>query len=84
MSRVREFFEDLKEGILAVAPGLSNLVPELGAEMSRLATQGQAELASVLFTGNGYVPYGQGQNREDKDGNEGVEPPKLEREGREM
>jgi len=39
-------------------------VGEIGQELARMGVQGQAELASALFTGNGYVPYGQGQNRE--------------------
>jgi hypothetical protein len=41
-----------------------NAVGEIGQELSRMGVQGQAELASALFTGNGYVPYGQGQNRD--------------------
>ena len=36
---------------------------EIGQELGRLGVQGQAELGSALFTGNSYVPYGQGQNR---------------------
>jgi hypothetical protein len=38
-------------------------VGEIGQELARMGVQGQAELASALFTGNAYVPYGQGQNR---------------------
>jgi hypothetical protein len=51
----------VKEGVLKVAPGLENIVPDLKAEMSRLGTQGTMELASALFNGNGFVPYGPGQ-----------------------
>jgi hypothetical protein len=36
---------------------------DIGQELARMGVQGQAELASALFTGNSYVPYGQGQNR---------------------
>jgi hypothetical protein len=50
-----------KEAALAVAPGLRNLGPQLGAEVSRLGTQGSMELASMLFSGQGFVPYGPGQ-----------------------
>ena len=41
--------------------GLKNLVPDLKAELSRLGTQGSMEMASALFNGNGFVPYGPGQ-----------------------
>jgi len=44
---------------------LAEPLQEIGDEMKRLGVQGQAELASALFTGNSYVPYGQGQNRSD-------------------
>jgi hypothetical protein len=38
-------------------------VGEIGQELRRLGVQGAAEIGSGLFTGNSYVPYGQGQNR---------------------
>lgn len=41
----------------------SEAVSEIGQELGRMGVQGQAELASALFTGNAYVPYGQGQQR---------------------
>ena len=41
----RGFFEVMKEAITAIAPGLQNFVPEVGAELSRLGTQGAAEFA---------------------------------------
>jgi hypothetical protein len=41
--------------------GLKNIVPDISAEMSRLGTQGQMEMASALFNGNSFVPYGPGQ-----------------------
>jgi hypothetical protein len=59
--RTRQFFESLKEAGQAMAPGLKNLIPELKAELSRLGTQGTMELASGLWNGNGFVPYGPGQ-----------------------
>jgi hypothetical protein len=59
--RTRQFFEHLKEAGEALAPGLKNLVPDLRAELSRLATQGTMELASGIFNGNAFVPYGPGQ-----------------------
>jgi len=41
--------------------GLSNAGPQISAELSRLGTQGTMELASGMFNGNGFVPYGPGQ-----------------------
>jgi hypothetical protein len=60
----KQLFESLKsvkETVQAVAPGLNDLVPEAKAEMSRMATQGSMELASALFNGSAFVPYGPGQ-----------------------
>ena len=45
----RSFFEVMKEAINDIAPGLQNMVPEIGAELSRLRTQGTMELASAAF-----------------------------------
>jgi hypothetical protein len=76
---ISEMLSNVKEGLLNVAPGLGNIGSDVMAEVGRLATQGQAEIGSFLFTGNGYVPYGQGQNRDTgKDGNEGLDAPKNE------
>lgn len=57
----QQLFESLKAGMEGVAEGLSNAGQEIGAEMSRLGTQGSMELASALFNGSGFVPYGPGQ-----------------------
>jgi len=40
---------------------MSDLFKEIGAEIKRLGTQGQMELANALFNGHGFVPYGPGQ-----------------------
>jgi hypothetical protein len=55
--------ESIKEGIQAIAPGLSlsNILGDIGSEMSRLGVQGQMEMAAALFNGNAFVPYGPGQ-----------------------
>jgi hypothetical protein len=37
------------------------ITSETGAEISRLGTQGAMELASALFNGHAFVPYGPGQ-----------------------
>ena len=50
MSIADQLFQSLKE-----------IVPDVKAEMSRLGTQGTMELASALFKGDAFVPYGPGQ-----------------------
>lgn len=37
------------------------IVAEIGAEAKRIGTQGSMEMASALFNGNAFVPYGPGQ-----------------------
>ena len=87
----REFFEVMKEAISAIAPGLENIGPEVGAELSRLGTQGQMEIANALFNGSAFVPYGPGQYTPMPELNQGVqeqgvEQPEQQQErgGREM
>jgi hypothetical protein len=41
--------------------GLGNIVPDVKAELGRMGTQGTMELASALFNGHAFVPYGPGQ-----------------------
>ena len=57
----RDFFDVMKETLGAMAPGLKNLGAEVGVELERLGTQGQMELATALFNGSAFVPYGPGQ-----------------------
>lgn len=57
----KELFEGLGDAAKAMALGLDDLVPEVGAELSRLGTQGSMELASALFGNGAFVPYGPGQ-----------------------
>jgi hypothetical protein len=57
----KQLFEGLKDAISELAPGLKDFGPRVGAEVSRLSTQGAMELASALFNGHGFVPYGPGQ-----------------------
>ena len=57
----RDFFEVMKEAITAIAPGLENVGPQVGAELSRLGTQGAMEMAQALFNGAAFTPYGPGQ-----------------------
>jgi len=37
------------------------ILSDVGAEISRLGVQGQMEMASAIFNGDGFVPYGPGQ-----------------------
>jgi hypothetical protein len=61
---IKRLFERLDSMLVAakeLVPGLKNLWPEVKAECSRLGTQGTMELASAIFHGDGFVPYGPGQ-----------------------
>jgi hypothetical protein len=55
--------EAVKEGIQAIAPGLTlnNILSDVRTELGRLGVQGQMEMASALFNGSAFVPYGPGQ-----------------------
>ena len=57
----RKLFEGLGDAAKAMAPGLEDAIPEAKAELGRLGTQGAMELASALFNGSAFVPYGPGQ-----------------------
>lgn len=37
------------------------ILSDVGAELGRLGVQGQMELASAIFNGDAFVPYGPGQ-----------------------
>ena len=75
----RGFFEVMKEAITAIAPGLENFRAEVGAELSRLGTQGAAELAQALFSdSNAYVPYGRGQYTPTPEVEMGAQPIQIE------
>lgn len=81
--------ETLKEGMRAVAPGLSldKILHDVGAELKEQLAQGSHELASALFRGDGFVLYqhSDSANRPDN-GLHGVDQqqPEQERGGREM
>ena len=49
--------EAAREGIQAVAPGLSlsKILNDIGSEMKQQAAHGAHELAAVLFNGSGFV-----------------------------
>lgn len=70
--QTQKLFEQIKDGeppmgaigtIQAVLPGLSlgSILGDIGAELGRLGVQGQMEMASALFNGSAFVPYGPGQ-----------------------
>jgi hypothetical protein len=63
--------EAVIEGVRAIAPGLNlkDVFSDIGETLKQKLVQGQAEIGSVLYTSQGYVPYGQGQwAGRDKDG----------------
>jgi hypothetical protein len=57
----RSFFDVMKEAIAEIAPAVKNAGAEMGAELSRLGTQGAMEMAHALFNGSAFTPYGPGQ-----------------------
>jgi hypothetical protein len=57
----RDFIEVMKEAFTAIAPGLADIGQDVGAELSRLGTQGAMEMAQALFNGAAFTPYGPGQ-----------------------
>jgi len=46
---------------MALFGGMERFRQEVGAELGRLGTQDAMELASALFKGDAFVPYGPGQ-----------------------
>jgi|GEM_PF-2101090 hypothetical protein len=67
---------------------LKKILNDLGNETKRLGTQGAMELASALFNGHGFVPYGPGQYTPStvpqKEPNQAPAQPEIERGGREV
>ncbi len=41
---------------------LRDIISDAGVELKRAGDQGRSEVASALFTGNGFVLYGPGQD----------------------
>jgi hypothetical protein len=87
----RGFFDVMKEAITAIAPGLENFGQDVGAELSRLGTQGAMEMSQALFNGAAFTPYGPGQYTPTPEMDKGSQEqevqriePQQERGGREM
>ena len=57
--------EAIKEGVQAIAPGLSlsNILSDIGSELGRLGVQGQMEMASALFNGVRLCPTDRASTR---------------------
>ena len=66
MSRFMEIIQNVGET-------LSGPMAEIGQEMKRLGVQGQMEMASAIFNGNAFVPYGPGQKVTEAE--KAIEPP---------
>ncbi len=63
--------EAVKEGIQAVAPGLSlsKILGDIGAELKEQAAHGAHEMAAALFNGSAFVMYPhQGRHEEPQHG----------------
>jgi hypothetical protein len=82
--------EAVKEGIQAVAPGLSlsKMLSEIGAELKQQAAHGAHEMAAALFRcTDAFVMYPRTNQAEGPDHGlhgEAVKQPEVERGGREM
>ena len=57
------FLEGVKDAVQAVAPGLSldKMIADVSPVIDRMMTQGAAEAGALIFQGQSYVPYGDGQ-----------------------
>jgi len=51
----------------------TEILNEVGEEMKRMGVQGQMEMASAIFNGNAFVPYGPGQRTTEAE--KAIEPP---------
>ncbi len=64
---------EIKEALLAVAPGLKDFGPEVTAELKQMGAHGAHELAAALFNGNqggsAFVMYPRG-TRDDQPSHE--------------
>jgi hypothetical protein len=56
-----------------VVEGVKEASQEIGVEMKRLGVQGTMELASALFNGSAFVPYGPGQYTPKQEHDVGIE-----------
>lgn len=59
--------EAMREGIQAIAPGLSlsKILGDIGSELKQQAAHGAHEMAAALFNGNPFVMYPRQQGRDD-------------------
>jgi hypothetical protein len=80
--------EAVKEGIQAVAPGLSlrEIFSDIKAEMKDQLAHGSHELAAALFNGSPFVMYARGgrDDNEPQPGSPEVQQQERDRGGREM
>jgi hypothetical protein len=65
LSAVKDAAVAMKEAAVEIAPGLANLPGDLIAEAGRQGTLGRSEIASAIFSGNAFTPYGEGQQSPD-------------------
>lgn len=57
----KRLFDTLRAMGGGLQSGLMDGLKQVGVEVQRLGTQGSMEIASVLYNGHGFVPYGPGQ-----------------------
>jgi hypothetical protein len=78
--------ETMKEGIQAVAPGLSlsRILGDIGNELKNQAAHGSHEMAAALFNGNSFVMYPRQQGHDDPQHGLAEQQQEQDRGGREM
>jgi hypothetical protein len=74
----RNFADVMKDALAALTPALKNAGAEIGAEISRLGTQGSMEMAQALFNGAAFTPYGPGQYTPTPEVGTGVHGPEVQ------
>ncbi len=80
--------EAVKEGVQAIAPGLSmsKILGDIGAELKQMGSHGSHELAAALFNGSSFVMYPRvaGQESVEQTPGHALDPMQKEMDGREM
>ena len=83
--QIKAMAETVKDGIQAVAPGLSlsKILSDVGTELKEQASAGSHEFASALFRGDAFVMYPRSPNQVESP-DHGLPEMQREQEGREM
>jgi hypothetical protein len=66
-TKLFDILRDIKDGAVAIAPGLKNIGHDVVKEAERFIEHGATEGASLLNTGSAFVLYGPGQQRPNRE-----------------